>query len=78
MKESKLSKAEESKQRSGSKSPCKFQEALRLPNITVKTQGLGISSISPSKRRDGYSSPTDVLNADTDDLQGQVFDNLKI
>lgn len=80
LKESKLAKVEESKagsrsgSRSGSspsKSPCKFQEALRLPNITVK-------GLSPSKRRDGYSSPTEVLSADNDELQGQIFDNLKL
>ena len=79
MKESKLIKVEESKGRSSfgsspnrspNKSPCKFGEALRLPNITVKTQGLG-GSISPSgtKRSDGYSSPTDILSdAYMDDL----------
>ncbi len=75
MKESKLSKFEELKGRSGTpsgrspcKSPCKFQEALRLPNITVKTHNLGGSS--PSKRQDEYASPTDVLGADNDELQG--------
>jgi hypothetical protein len=85
LKESKLSKVEESKNRGNAspcKSPCKFTEALRLPNITVRTQGLRSTSPSTTggssrKTSDGYSSPTDILSADNDELQGQVFDNLK-
>lgn len=44
----------------------------------MKTQGLRSTSPSSGGSKDGYSSPTDVLTADTDELQGQVFDNLKI
>lgn len=42
-------------------SPVHFQEALRLPNISLKQTGGAVSPTSVTQRKDGYSSPTPFL-----------------
>ncbi len=61
---------EESKE----KSPTNFQEALRLPNISMKQKGSSPSNAG--KARDGFSSPSNFLSGNNE-VAAHVFDNLK-
>jgi len=42
-------------------SPINFQEALRLPNISLKQTGGVVSPSSFNKRKDGFASPSNFL-----------------
>jgi hypothetical protein len=62
MVDGKLAKQEEEKRREAG-SPLLFQDALRLPNISLQqsmTQSVGSSNNGGF--RSGYASPTNILN----------------
>jgi len=69
---------EESKAGEDEKSPTNFQEALRLPNISLKPSGGGVSPSNVNKRKDGFASPSHFLSKEEkDDFSNHIFDNLK-
>ena len=64
----KLSKQEEEKKAREPTSPLLFSDALRLPNVSLQKS---INRHNPMD--DGYASPTNILNSNS-----QVYDNLKL
>lgn len=60
MVEGKLSKHEE-ESKEGSSSPIQLQDALRLPNISLKGTAENIIGNNVFASSDGYASPTNLL-----------------
>lgn len=64
--EGKLSKHEEAKElrpvSDGRSSPVMIQDALRLPNISLKSAADNIINNAVSAQQDGYASPTNLLS----------------
>lgn len=65
----KLAKHDEEEKKGEPGSPTNFQDALRLPNISLKQS----ATFGQNLESDGYASPTNLLNS-----QAQVYDNLKL